>query len=89
MKASLDSSLLTVMMTLNDVEIGNFFFDAAAHYLGNSHVVVKNPAKSREGTEVDLFHYFCLRVMMTWTDVEIETQHVDKGMCCAGAGVRS
>ena len=82
MKTSLDSSLLTVMVTLNDVEIGSFLFDTAAHQLGKSQLV-KNPARSRE-TEVDLSHDFSLTVIMTWTDVKIGTRNFDKGMCCAG-----
>jgi hypothetical protein len=47
--------------------------------------VVKNPARSRERTEIDVSHDFCLMVMMTWTDVEIGIQNVDNGMRCAGA----
>jgi hypothetical protein len=74
-----------VMATLTDVEIGNFLFDAAAHSLGKSEIVAKNPASSREETEVDVSHDFCLTVMMTWTEVEMGTQNIDMGMCCAGA----
>ena len=81
-ETSLDSSssLLTGLMTLTDVET---VFDAAVHWLGKNQFVVKNPARSREGVvDVDVSHDFCLRVMMTWTDVG--TQNFDKVWCCAG-----
>jgi len=39
--------------------------------------VVRNPASSREETEIDVSHDFYLMVMMTWTDVEIGIQNVD------------
>ena len=47
--------------------------------------MAKNLARSKEEIEADFSHYFCLTVMMTWTDVKIGTQNSDRGMCCAGA----
>ena len=79
METSLDSSLLLVMVTLTDVETGNLVFDATAQQLGKSQIEVKNPASSREETEIDVSHDFYLMVMMTWTDVEIGIQNVDNG----------
>lgn len=86
-ETSLESSLLTVMATWNDVEIGNSLFGAVVHQLGKSQIVAKNPASSREETEIDISHDFCLMVMMTWTDDEIgtRTQNSENGMWCAGA----